>query len=126
MKSTFAQLNDRTLQILLLVLILMGCTQPKVANMGSEDGRLVADLVDNLNEFNSSEAKLASILSKPGVLTSGKIGSLEFYIVGKPTVDGEVAKARVSISKLGGADPKEQEWSFRKVDGNWKIENAPL
>lgn len=94
--------------------------------MGSEDGLLVADVVDNLNEFNSTEAKLASILSKPGVLTSDKVGSLEFYIVGKPTVDGDVAKAKVSISKLGGLDPKEQEWSFKKVDGNWKIENAPL
>ncbi|MEY2611487.1 MAG: hypothetical protein RL069_298 [Planctomycetota bacterium] len=112
---------------LVVSLVVLGCSQEKTVNMGSEDGRLVAGVLDDLNEFKSTEGKLALLLVRPGVLpSSDKVGLLEFYIVGKPTIDGDSAKATVSISKLGGLDPKEQQWSFKKVDGNWKIENAPL
>jgi len=127
MQIKFDRLIIGLIQSFLLVLILMGCSQQKNLNMGSEEGKLVADVVDNLNEFKSTEAKLALLLVRPGVLpSSDKVGLLEFYIVGKPTIDGDSAKTTVSISKLGGLDSKEQQWSFKKVDGNWKIENAPL
>lgn len=108
-------------------LAVFGCSQDRKVNMGSDEGSLVAGVLDDLNEFKSTESKLASLLVRQGVLpASDNVGMLEFYIVGKPTIEGDSAKATVSISKLGGFDPKEQQWSFKKVDGKWKIENAPL
>jgi len=127
MKLIIHRFVSKFIRIPLFLLIFLGCSQQKVVNMGSEDGRLVAEVVDNLNEYKSTDEKLKLILVKPDVLPpADKAGSLEYYIVGRPTIDGEVAKANVSISRLGGADPKEQQWSFRKVEGLWKIENAPL
>jgi hypothetical protein len=49
-----------------------------------------------------------------------------FYEMGSSEVAGNSATASIRIVNAAGESIDEQEWSFSKVDGKWKLDKAPL
>jgi hypothetical protein len=96
--------------------------------MGGEDGKFVAELIEDLNDFKADDTNLAShFASTSGVPTSSDLSRFDFSIVGKPSVNGDSATCKVRLdNSADGTLVGEKDWSFKKVGGNWKIENAPL
>lgn len=111
----------------LLTAFLFGCGDKKseLPDMGGDDGRAVAELVEEMSDATSNTKKLNKLFangSKPPELS--KLKGCMFYIVGKPTVSGTSAEAKVKIDK--GAQSSEKDWTFEKVGDKWKIKTAPL
>lgn len=98
---------------------------------GSDDGKAIAVLVDQVNEFKSTASHFEKLFA-PGAAPKGAAGkkyaTLSYDVSGNPTVSGATATARVKMRKeMGdGGDAGEQEWSFVKDGDKWKIKSAPL
>jgi hypothetical protein len=55
------------------------------------------------------------------------MGKFGYTVVGKPTVSGTTATAKVRVDPAsGGATVGEVEWTFEKEGEKWKIKSAPL
>lgn len=117
----------KALSLLFLTLFITGCGQKKseLPDMGGDDGRAVATLIEDINDAISSQKKLKELFAADAKLPElAKLKGCMFSVVGKPTMSGTSATAKVKIEKGGQAS--EQEWTFEKVGDKWKIKTAPL
>lgn len=115
---------------LVICIASFGCSggPAKPLDMGGEEGRLIAELIDDVNDFKADDANIAShFASASGVPTSADLSRFDYSIIGKPTISGDSATCKVRLDNAtDGALVGEKDWSFKKVGGSWKIENAPL
>jgi hypothetical protein len=114
--------------------LLAGCggSTPSAApaDMGGEDGTRIATLIEDINDVKGGGRKFAAVFAKGATPAAGeakKYMPYEFTIVGKPTVGGAEATAKVAVKRDGtGADVGQKEWTFVKEGDAWKINSAPL
>jgi hypothetical protein len=111
----------------LMSLLLVGCGEekPKSPELGGEDGMAIARCIEDLGDSTNSAKKLSDLFiagSKPPELA--KLKGCMFSIVGKPSLNGTTATAKVKIEK--DSKSSEQDWTFEKVGNTWKIKTAPL
>jgi hypothetical protein len=111
----------------LFSLMLIGCGEdkPKAPELGGEDGMAIARCIEDVGDSTNNAKKLSELFvagSKPPELTQLK--GCMFGMVGKPSMSGTTATAKVKIDKDGKSS--EQVWTFEKVGDKWKIKSAPL
>jgi hypothetical protein len=95
--------------------------------MGGEEGLAVATAVESLNDYKGNDQQIAAaFLNASSAPKSDELNRYVFYIVGKPTVDGNKAKSKVLVENNDGTKVGEFDWTFEKANGAWKVENAPL
>jgi hypothetical protein len=112
----------------LVVGFVSGCSQSasQGLDMGSEDGKQIAELVEQLND-DGGRAKKAKEIFAAGGKESKNYGIFRYDLKGKPSVSGTTATATILIEKLAGGDaPTEKQWEFVKEGDKWKIKSAPL
>ena len=96
-------------------------------NMGGEDGQKVALLVEDLNDSKGNPMKMSGLMATAVTAPDvKKYDPYEFYVLGKPTVNGAAATCKVSVQKVSGETAGEVEWGFEKVGDAWKIKSAPV
>ena len=97
-------------------------------DMGSPEGKLIAECVENFNDSAGNVAKLNKSFANGSAPTvAKKFAGLAFYVVGKPSVTGEQATCKVRVEKANnGNSLGEQDWSFVKEGSEWKIKSAPI
>jgi hypothetical protein len=126
-------MNRIALLACVVFLGLFGCGgsggPPKLLDMGGEDGTKIASLIEDLNDAKGAGKKFATAFAKgatPSAAEAKKYNPFAFYIIGKPTVNGGDATAKVSIQKDGGGEIGQKEWTFVKEGDAWKLKAAPL
>ncbi|MBY0456054.1 MAG: nuclear transport factor 2 family protein [Gemmataceae bacterium] len=109
-------------------LALAGCGDkpPQAPDMGGEDGKKVAALVEDLND--ASSPKKFDALFAPGSKPSNPKAYAQhtFSVAGKPAVSGATATCKVRVDTTAGAPKGEVEWAFAKDGDKWQIKSAPL
>lgn len=108
---------------------LLGCKDKNPGpDMGGTDGKQIALLVDEINEAAGDRQKVKALFKTGTPLPDAqKLTEYNFSIVGKPSVFGSSATAKVRIDNSSkGQKMTELEWSFEKEGETWKITNAPL
>jgi hypothetical protein len=119
----------RVAMIAMSLVLSVGCSGgAKQIDLGGEDGKKIALLVEDLNEIKHNAKKMVDCFaSKQAVPDTKKFNQLAFYIVGKPNVTGSTATCKVLVEKAAeGTSIGEQEWTFEKVADGWKIKSAPV
>lgn len=118
------------LAMILGFLGLVGCGggSSESVDMGSPEGKLIAECVENFNDSTGNVSKLKkSFTNGSAPTTAKKFAGLAFYVVGKPAVTGEQATCKVRVEKANnGNSLGEQDWSFVKEGSEWKIKSAPI
>ncbi len=97
-------------------------------DMGGEDGTKIATLLEDVNDAVGNPKKLDTLFAK-GVKPADpkKFAKNSYSIVGKPSVSGTTATAKVRVDPAGGGTTLgEVEWTFEKDGDKWKIKNAPI
>jgi hypothetical protein len=112
----------------LLAVLLSSCSSGGVSSYGGEEGKKVADLISNLDDDLQESPKTVfatGSVPQPNVLK--KYLGMTYSLVGKPSVDGTTATARVAIERSATGDKVgEMDWTFVKEGDAWRIKNAPL
>ena len=111
--------------------LLAGCgggTEGKALDMGGVDGSKVATVIEDFNDAVGNRKKLDALFAKGAKPSDTKtLIKYTYSIVGKPSVSGTTATAKVRIDPTGGGPTLgEKEWSFEKDGDMWKIKSAPL
>lgn len=112
------------------VLALAGCggSDGQPLDMGGEDGGKIATVIEDLNDVIGDNKKLDTLFvkgAKPADVK--KMTKYGYTIVGKPSVSGTTATAKVRVDPAGGgATVGEVEWAFEKDGDKWKIKSAPI
>jgi hypothetical protein len=116
------------LAVLAVCLLGAGCGGgPSPPDYGSEDGKQIARLVEELNEATSDEKRFRQAFAGPAPKDRKHFNAHLFDVDGAPAVTGDSATARVKVRSDGeGKDRGTQEWTFVKEGGQWKIKSAPL
>lgn len=110
---------------------LSGCGSPsastKPLDMGGEDGSKIAALIEDLADTKTNSRKLNAMLANgTKIEDQKKFAKYEFYVVGKPTVNGMEATCMIRVEDGGGTKLGEKEWTFGKQGDAWKIKSCPL
>jgi hypothetical protein len=111
--------------------IVVGCGEappalPKSANFGSEDGLQIAQLLEDFNEAKNEPSKLAKLFAGKAPSSVKNYDRLMFSLVGKPEVMADAATADVDmVNDADGKSRGKAKWTFTKVDGKWKLKDAP-
>lgn len=116
------------------LVMLLGCSMTlgcgsatRQLDFGGEDGKMIADLIDDLSDFKGDDAAIAQrCAANTRPPTSAELMRYEYSIVGKPSIDGESATCKIRIDQPDGSPVGDKDWRFRKMGGVWKIEAAPL
>ncbi len=113
----------------LAFLSFVGCSKPTPIgpSYGSDDGKLIADVIDEFNDARSDQNSFSSLFTGKKQWTAKKYDPFRFEIEGQPDVTSNSATARIKV--LNDGDGKErgtQTWSFVKEGEKWKIKTAPL
>ena len=113
---------------LAMILFVAGCTRGTPAqDFGGEEGKRIADLIDELNDFKWTDAEIVSnFSSNAGIPSSADLSRFDYSIIGQPQVDGDSATCNIRLDRLDDGSVSEKEWHFKKVGGSWKLETAPL
>lgn len=113
---------------LVIVVFALGCGgSPKPPTYGSEEGKKIAVLVEDLNEARADGKQFKQLFSGSAPTDWKKYSSFLYDVEGHPTVNGDTATARVKIRADGdGSDKGSQEWTFVKAGDGWKIKTAAL
>ena len=110
---------------------LSGCGEPSVStkpiDMGGEAGSKIAILIENLADAKTNSRNLNALLAQ-GVKVDDpkKFAKCEYYVVGKPIVNGDEATCTVRVDDNNGAKIGEVVWTFSKQGDAWKIKSCPL
>ena len=120
-----------TLSVVMLgVAFALGCggSDGKPLDMGGKDGDQISMLIEEVNEGIGSSKEADALFvkgSKPADLK--KLAKFTYSVVGKPSVSGTSATAKVRVDPAGGgATLGEVEWTFEKDGDKWKIKAAPI
>jgi hypothetical protein len=116
----------RRLFIPVLLVGLAGCGgSSKPLDLGGEEGTKIGQLLEELNDAIDQPKKLKGLLAAGATVPSAKsLGGLQFYIKGKPSVQGSEGTCKVLVSSPKGE--KEVDWSFLKAGDSWKIKDFKL
>jgi hypothetical protein len=112
----------------LILTLACGCSSsPKGPDFGGEDGKQIAELVDRMNDDNSSVAKLKGSFANGSQAAKSDVKAYRRfrYDLRQTEVTGTTATGTVVIEKHSGGDPVEKEWTFVKEGDAWKIKTAP-
>lgn len=117
-----------TICLALAVLLAVGCGgRSSVPDMGGEDGKKIAALIEDLNDAAGVAKKMAPLFASSVRPEPVKFGRYSYSVVGRPSVNGDSATCQVRIDTLAGGENKgEQQWTFSRQGGEWKITAAPL
>ncbi|VTR94001.1 Signal peptide-domain containing protein OS=Planctomyces brasiliensis (strain ATCC 49424 / DSM 5305 / JCM 21570 / NBRC 103401 / IFAM 1448) GN=Plabr_3097 PE=4 SV=1 [Gemmata massiliana] len=113
-----------------LALFVVGCGSSgggTGADMGSEEGRKVALLIEDMNDAKGNQKRTVEMFvkgTKPP--DPKKLVPYDYAVLGKPAIAGETATCKVRIDKPTGEKVGEVEWTFEKEGDKWKIKSAPL
>lgn len=106
----------------------IGCASGTVQqDFGGDDGKSIADMIDDLNDFKADDAAIATRFApntRPP--TAAELMRYDYSILQKPTFEGDSATCKIRIDNPDGSSVGEKDWKFKKVEGSWKIESAPL
>jgi hypothetical protein len=121
----------RIFLFLLLSAFVAGCgssTPPTNGlDMGGPDANQIAALVEDTNDAKGDSKKTLAKLAKGTKLADPKkFAQHEFYVSGKPTVNGTEGKCKIRVDSAKGGTAGEVEWEFVKEGDQWKIKSAPL
>jgi hypothetical protein len=122
----------RWLILLLFLGLTLGCgdASPKPPDLGGEDGKQIAQLVEQLNDDSGSPAKLKATFATGTPPSKAEIQKFPLYrydLKGKPEVSGTSATAKIDVILNSSSESKgEMEWTFVKEGDKWKIKTAPL
>jgi hypothetical protein len=120
----------RRLAFLALCSLLMtGCGQSSGDTpLGADDAGKVELLVSMVNDDKSTGSVLSRHFAKGSVPKDlKKYPRYTYDVVGKPTLNGDTATAKVKLTaEIGGKEAGDQEWTFVKEGDAWKIKSAPL
>ena len=122
----------RSLVLLFLLGPCLGCgdSVPQGADMGGDDGKQIADLVDRLNDENNTIPRLKALFATGtplGKTDTRKYPLYRYELKGKPTVNGDSATAKIDVILNSSSETAgEREWTFVKDGDKWKIKSAPL
>ncbi|WP_439624514.1 hypothetical protein [Gemmata sp.] len=111
------------------VAVAAGCgrsDQFNVPDMGGEDGKQIATLVDRLNDDSTRPAQLKQLFAAGATADSRALRQYRFDLKDKPAVSGGTATGTVVLEKASGHAMVEKEWAFVKEGDKWKIKAAPL
>jgi hypothetical protein len=110
----------------LLAIGLSGCgSTPKPPDYGSDDGKAIALLIEELNDRKADGKRLAELFAEP-VKDPKKYDPYNFDLSGKPTVSGDTGTATLKVRTDDGTEKGTTEWTFVKAGDKWKIQSAPL
>jgi hypothetical protein len=125
-RSFLADLRKNVrLRVLVGLLALTGCGAKDMSNMGGDEGTAIAGVVELLNDYKARDDKIPMLFAKAdGLPTAEELNKYSFYVVGKPSVESDSATSKILVERADGNPIGEREWSFKKVDGSWKIETA--
>jgi len=106
----------------------LGCgSGTRQQDFGGEDGKMIADLIDDLSDFKADDVAIAkNFAANVPIPKATELDRYEYSILGTPTIDGESATCKIRVDSPEGTSVGEKEWRFKKVGGVWKIESAPL
>lgn len=117
----------------LVATVLAGCkgASPSAGpDHGSPDGRLIAELVENLADETGTPAKLKRLFAQDVAVDARmaqRYARFSYLVKGEPTISGTAATSTVAVRpEATGQDAVELEWSFVKEGDGWKIKTAPL
>ncbi len=116
----------RRFWIPVLVISLAGCTSSSTPlDLGGEEGTNIGRILEAVNDSIDQPKKLKTLVADGAKLpTSKSLGGLQFYIKGKPLIQGSEGSCRVLVSSAQG--DKEVDWSFVKSGDSWKIKEFKL
>ena len=93
--------------------------------MGGDEGTAIAGVIELLNDYKARDDKIPMLFAKAdGLPTAEELNKYSFYVVGKPSVESDSATSKILVERADGNPIGEREWSFKKVDGSWKIVSA--
>ncbi|MCI0704614.1 MAG: hypothetical protein L0241_26455 [Planctomycetia bacterium] len=122
----------RWLLMFLFLGVVLGCgdSSPQPPEMGGEDGKQIAELVEQLNDDSTSAAKLKAAFATGTTLSKAELSKFPLYrydLKGMPHVSGTSATAKIDvILNLSSESKGEKDWTFVKEGDKWKIKSAPL
>ncbi len=113
---------------LALLMGLSGCSSnPSSIDLGGDEGKKVAGVIEELNEVkNNSKKAEAFFVSKENLPPAKRLNQYTYYVAGQPSINGSNATCKVLIEMANGNPVGEQEWTFEKVSEQWKIKSAPV
>ena len=107
------------------LLLLAGCAAKDLSDMGGNEGKAIAEVVELLNDYKARDEKISMLFAKSdGLPSAQELNKYSFYVVGKPAVASDTATSKILVERADGTPIGEREWSFKKVDGSWKIVSA--
>jgi hypothetical protein len=107
------------------LLLLAGCGAKDLSDMGGDEGKAIAGVVELLNDYKARDEKIPMLFAKSdGLPSAQELNKYSFYVVGKPAVASDTATSKILVERADGSPIGEREWNFKKVDGNWKIVSA--
>jgi hypothetical protein len=105
---------------------LAGCSStPKPPDYGSDDGKAIALLIEEVNDCKADGKRLAQLFAEP-VKDLKKYDPYNYDLSGKPVVSGETATAKLKVRADDGTEKGTTDWTFVKAGDKWKIQSAPL
>lgn len=125
---SLAQLHKRAwFPTLVGLLALSGCGAKDFSDMGGDEGKAIAEVVELLNDYKARDEKISMLFAKSdGLPSAQELNKYSFYVVGKPAVASDSATTKILVERADGTPIGEREWSFKKVDGSWKIVSASV
>lgn len=97
-------------------------------DMGGPDGDKISALIEDVNDAVGSPKKQDLLFAKGAKpADQKKFAKCAYSIVGRPSVSGGTATAKVRVDPASGGEKLgEVEWTFEKDGDKWKIKTAPL
>ncbi|MDG2385271.1 MAG: hypothetical protein P8N76_26615 [Pirellulaceae bacterium] len=95
-----------------------------------EDQKAVDNLVGKVSDISGSLPALRAIFTKeasPSSATAAKYGKNMFSVVDDIVISGSTATMNVEVCGYEeNSVPSTKVWKAQKVDGKWKLSNAPV
>ncbi|MCP4190271.1 MAG: hypothetical protein GY768_06565 [Planctomycetaceae bacterium] len=96
----------------------------------TEDQKAVDNLVGKVSDISGSLQALRAIFTKeasPSAATAAKYGKNMFSIIDDIVVTGDTATMNVEVCGYEeNSQPTTKVWKAQKVDGEWKLSDAPV
>jgi len=98
----------------------------KPQDFGGADANLIATLIDDVNENAGNAKRLAALYAAGSMPEDAKLFPLRsYYIMGKPSITGAEATAKVRVDDGSAKQLGEVTWTFAKDGDKWKLKSTP-
>ena len=125
-----ARLHSTILLVMLLAGTVAGCQTQDEGPAADSDTGIIVSAVFDLADSTSDPERFNSMFTQTSVPTDQQ--REEYRIVALTPdfesvhSDGDFATVDVTVRNQVGDELAQVQWKFAKVDGQWKIEHAPL